>query len=513
MDRNDFFTQLIGILEANGEGNSDISYYTNGDATAEDYRNIIRVAFERTAPGSPERQAFIDLMSEGGFWAETDNLNYWLDADATDEGNLNDLMNAAEERLPRIGDGTDPVTGEFADDDTIMPEGADGELGGILSGGQTMRITREGQPDIVVQVYEWPTGSGQYTYFQFDSLDQAKAVLGDAFNIDGTHDETWLRTNANNGGSASEVIGMEGTFEKMMDDIIYESARAAGISDPTILGQYLQDEEIQKIIGDAAIGDWTEAQTTAAIRQTSFYTEVLYPGIDNYYGRTSNPEAAYALYTQNVTANLYQLGVEADPDGSYKSTIGDLLDSGVSDTALATFTPNYVRATSNDDYRNEMNRWLSAANMPTIDDFDSFFELLAGNAPAEINEVVEMATISYVADNVGLQFTDEIFREVAAETDYSEGALQQIFTDVDRALFALGESGLNNYGLSSADILRAKAGYAMEGKTPAETSALINKVITEQGLSDDPTAKFFTDYNNEGAPIKAGLRASVDEGA
>jgi len=315
------------------------------------------------------------------------------------------------------------------------------------------------------------------------------------------------------GGDSNEILGVSGSFNGMINDLVDEVSANAGIDDPTRLGLALQNEGIQIVMAKAAEGEWSDARVKAALRNEPYYKDILYPGIDNFYGRTDNPEAAYAMYQQNVTANLEKLGVDRDADGSYDSTISDMLDSGVSDTKFAQFTPNFLRAQGNDGYRADINKWLAAAGQAPLSDFDSFFDLLSGNSPQEINEVVELAGLSYVASQQGLGLGDDLIRQIAERTDMSDQQVGEAFTQSDRDLLALGAEGLRTAGISMNDSVATRSGFTTGNRSLGEMQNLIRKVKTEQGIKDDPTATLFTDFNREGAPIKKGLGANIAEGA
>jgi len=135
LTRQQFFDQLIGQLEGDNQ-TSDVSYYVDGKATDADYRGVIAAAFERTKAGSAERQAFVDLMDDNGFWADTDDLDYWLNVGSEDMGAINDLKNVAMERLEHIGTPAQEFAQDPADDpDVLGPEGADPDAGieGIMA--------------------------------------------------------------------------------------------------------------------------------------------------------------------------------------------------------------------------------------------------------------------------------------------------------------------------------------------------------------------------------------------
>ena len=485
----DFWQRLVEAGLITG----DASYYSEGRAEAGEYQS----ALEKAREANP--QLFTDIAFEMGL-AEGDKA-YWYE-DRGDE--TQDLFDAIL-KAPQVG-----APGVAADDYTQRELGSPDA---VMSGGRTVRVTRPGRPDVYAQIYEYPKGSGKHVSFQFDDLAQLRKTLGPDAPI-GEVTEDWYKDNANVGGSASsEIVGVEGSWDQFITDVTEAAARDAGISDPTKLSQYLADEEIQTILINSAVGGWSEERQLAELRDTGYYKNVLYPGIENFYSQTSEPENAWKLYRQNVTSNLVAMGVPKDSDGTYNSTLKQLLDGGVNDTSFAEFAPTYIRAASNETYRNNINKWLGAAGMGTLDSFEQFYDVIGGNAEPAVQEIIELASLSFNAENMGMNLTDDLFREVAAKTDMSEAEIQQRFTDLDRSLFALGSSGLGKYGLDTGDIFRAKMGLGSNGRSSQELEQVINKIIIEQGLSDDPSAKFFTNFNQEGAPFKQGLGSGVREGA
>ena len=517
VDREALFTTIIGILEPEGI-TSDISYYVDGKATEVDYKGIISAAFERTAAGSAERAQFVDILDDAGFWASTDDLDYWRDtAKAADLGNINDLKNVAYERLSVIG--TDAQDFVAPQEGLIEPEGKDEAKGleGIMAGGTLTRVkNEEGQEDFYIVSYEYPPGSGHSFYYRFNDLETLKASVGDDFagidmDPDGMNEadlKEWT-----DGGDSNEILGITGSFTGYINDLVNEVSANAGIDDPTRLGKALANEGVQLIMAKAAEGEWSNARVKAALRDNDYYKDVLYPGIENFYGQTDNPEAAFAMYQQNVTANLDKLGIPKDADGSYGSTIKSMLDSGITDTRFAAFAPTFLRTQGNEEYRKNVNKWLEASGQAPLSDFNSFFDLLAGNSPQEIKDVVELAGLSYVASQQGLGLGEDLIQQIAERTDMSDQQVGEAFSASDRDLLALGPEGLRTAGISMNDIVATRSGFTTGARSLGEMQNLIRKVKTEQGIADDPTATIFTDFNREGAPVKRGLAATISEGA
>ena len=515
--RNELFTTLLGILEPDGITSS-ISFYTDQEARDADYKHLLKVAFERTEAGTPERAAFVDALNDSGFWADSDDLEKWKNEfSSTDVGAINDLLNVATERLSVIGTAAqiDPNTGEIGDlpgDDVIKPAGATGEFPGVMAGGTIHRVDNPaGQEDYFIVKY---TYQGNTFYYRMGSAVDVERAIGPNMGggstpIGETIPEGQLGSWVD-GGDSNEIQGVGGTFAGHMDDISREAGIAAGIDDPSLVGAALADPDIALIMAKAATGDWTKLQVKAALRGTDYYKDVLYPGIEHFYGSSQNPEAVYAQYKQNVEASLKSLGIAQDPQGGYASQLTSLLDKGVTDTAFATFAKIYQQAQSSVGFAGSLSKWTERFTGTSIGTFEDYYDVLAGNAPADILEIAEMAGLQFIADNAGFSISDQDIENIAEATNLTQEGAAQLFSNTARRLLALGERGLRKGGLSSTAILEAEAGF---GGSVESTKLLMNKLAQEEGISDDPTASIFTDFNREGAPIKKGLGANIAEGA
>jgi len=408
------------------------------------------------------------------------------------------------------------------DDDVIAPEGAvEGDeagaasIPGVMSGGTIHRVDNpEGQQDFYVIEYEYPPGSGHSFYYRFDSIEALEAAVGP--NLGGGEIAvgevipegdlgTWT-----DAGDANEIVGVEGSFQGFVEDVIADATAAAGGSDPTLVGAALQDPAIALILAQSAEGDWSDERVLAAMRNTDYYKDVIYPGIENFYGQTSNPEAQYAMYKQNVEQTLKRMGVPTDPDGTYKTSLAGLLDAGVSDTALQTFAPAYTQAQTNVGFADALSAWTQRFAGVTIESFEDYFDVLAGNAPAEIQEIAEMAGLQFMAENAGFEISTQQIEALAGQTNLSQDDAGRLFSATAKDLLALGERGLRRGNLTAEQVLDAEAGI---GGNVEQIKLRMQKLAREEGLSDHPTASIFTDFNREGAPIKKGLQSTISEGA
>lgn len=507
---------LFGILEPEGI-TSDIDAYTDGSLGLEDYQNLAKVLLERTEAGSPEREAAVAALYDSGLITSADSPQaraYWTNGTLESLGE--DVTNLGNSMYTVIT-GVDAETGEAAPlpgDDVVGPAGKTDEYPGIMDGGTIHRINNPDQEDYFVVAYEYPPGSGHSFYYRFDNRQQLEAAIGPNMGggsvpIGAPMDEAVVRqwTDA---GDSNEVVGASGSFGAFIDDIIWEAGQAAGLADPTILGDALRDPGIQLLLAKAAEGDWTETQTKAAMRNEPYYKDVLYPGIEHLYGASDNPEAQYAILSQNFGAGLKELGIARDPDGTYKSQIAGLLEAGVSDVAFAAFVPAYKKASTSTQYASNLSKWTQQIAGVSVESFEDWFDVIAGNAPAEIQEIAELATLSTVANQQGLGISDQAIQNIGDDLDLSEGQARSIFSQTGRNLLALGASGLRRGGLTVDDIVQAEAGI---GGNAEKLKSRVRKFAVEEGLADDMDTKYFTDYNQYGAPVKAGLKSTAIEGA
>lgn len=409
------------------------------------------------------------------------------------------------------GSGGDVIPG----DDVIQPQGAGGGFPGVMAGGTLHRIFNPaGQVDYYVISYEYPPGSGHSFFYRFNDVATLEQTIGP--NLGGgkipmgpSMQESDLLA-WTDGGDSNEIMGVQGSFGGYLDDMIRDLSVAGGLGDPARIGGMMRDPGMMLILAKATEGNWTQLQTKAAMRKEDYYKDVMYPGIENFYGQSDNPEALYAVYKQNVEAVSKSLGLPRDGDGSYDQTIRQLLDAGVSDQAYANFAPTYKKAQANIQYAGALSKWTELYAGQPISTFEDYFDVLAGNAPERINEIAEVAGLQFMADNAGFNITDTQLRTIGEAVNLTEEQAGQVFSNTARSLLSLGARGLRRGGLDANQILEAEAGF---GGNIEAVKARMRKLAVEEGLVDDPQASIFTDFNREGAPIKSSLVSSVSEGA
>ena len=499
----DFWTSILAELEAGTGEKSDASYYSEGRAGEGEYANIITTMFQRTAPGSLERTRIVNMLDDVGFWATTDKLSWWVDADIETIGpDLKNLQDAAEKRLPGLQGDVDVVAG--------ATPGQGDKSGfaapvGLRPGGDLVRIDGDG-------VQQWGIRyvvDGIEHIYTFDSEEAMKAALGQnaaaemgltvlpaATVNDG---DTWIL------GDAAGHVGQDQPYQAYWADIMQEAGLEAGIRNPGMLGKYLADPDVQRIIAEAAAGNWSDEREMAELRSTEFYLEVLYPGIEKILeSGLPNPEAQYNQYMTTVDGSLEALGYQRDADGTYRSHIGSMLEAGVKADKFVGFTPTFIKAQNNAEFGTTLSAWTQK-DLGVALTFDNWFDVMEGNTSPEIDEVVQKANIAYRAQQGQLGLSDDVINRIAAATDLNEAQISQAFTSGEQALFALGDRGLAISGLSIDDLISAPLDIAgVSGLSPQEVRSMTRKVATELGVRDDPKATLFQSFSKRGVPITPG---------
>ena len=507
----DFWTQVLTILEG-GNLTSDPSYYLpeqGGGAQSGEWGNIITVLFERTAAGSEERAQIVDLLAQAGFWDSSDDLDFWKNQEVNEQ-DINDLEGAAEERMPGLFDSSGNSVRASAD---AAP--GTGDPSGIMGGGQLTKITgRDGGEDLWAIVFNV---NGVKHVYTFNSYDDVIAAYGDPTNAPGgigvmSWDEiTDPNANAWLLGEADAFIGQTGSYNAWWDQTMYEAGLEAGVRNPGLLGDYLSQPEIQQILAMGAAGEWSQERIQAEIRRTDYYQNTLYPGISKFLDQgIPNPEGAYWNYMTNVTEALSALGYETDEFGTYRNQIGEMLEAGITVEEFNTFAPAFIRAEQSPEFAAALSPWVQR-DLGIELDFDNWFDVLAGSSSAELDLVVEKATLQFVADNVGSNLDSDLISRLADLTDFSEQQMAVAFTNAEQALLSVGDPYLARYGLSQEALVNAAFGLESGNMSAGEITKQAQKAAQELGLQDDTKQGFFLGFDRFGRPTRQGLQATAPE--
>ena len=385
-----------------------------------------------------------------------------------------------------------------------------GSKGPLMSGGQLTRIDRAGQNPLWAMTY---TINGIEHVYTFASEADMKATLGNNAWSSGKYGNKVLAEDSVNDGDTwligdADAVTGSGNYQSHFEDMVQEEALKAGSRDPTLAGRYARDPEIQRLIAIGAAAGWTPQQLKAEIRQTSFYTEELYPGIKAFYGQTSDPETAWVNYYSDVEGALEDLGYERDSNGSYAKIVGDMLDRGIDEEDFTNFAPVFVRAESDAEFASALGYWTQN-NLGKALNFDDLLSVYEGTATPDIAAVVEKGILQYRADQIitGSALTPEQITRIANQTDLSESQIIGSFTSAEQALLAVGNKGLAKYGLTQEALVNAAFDLESSQGTAEAVRRLARKTAIELGVLDDPKAQFFVGYNPQGAPKRQGMQA------
>lgn len=407
------------------------------------------------------------------------------------------------------GSTVDPTTGDV----TQPGETPVIKNDGVYAGGETIRVHTDAG-DRIYQIYEYPPGSGKYISYAFNDPQQAAKVLGNNYDVR-TISQSQYNNTVYAEASAEEITGKSGSYQTYLTSILTEEAKKYGASDPTAVGRLLNDPEMKQIMVQAQIGNWSADQILAAQRQTHYWKDVLYPGIENLYNKgIQSPEQAYVDYQRSVESSLKELGYTPGPDGTYKDQIKKMLDKNIDADVFASQVPTFVRAVQNQQYATQLQQWAAKEGV-TMNGFDDWYGLLAGQAEPKLNKIAEEASLAWAAQNQGTQgITDQQIKDLAARSQLDLSQQQQAFADFNQQILALGDAGLKKYGLNRDEVLSVAAGIApASGRSVEEVRALVAKTAQEQGLADEKKIQFYQAYTPAGTPNTPGLATIRPEGA
>lgn len=389
---------------------------------------------------------------------------------------------------------------------------ATGEAAGVLAGGQTITVKAGDGTTRYYQVYEFPPGSKQFVSYQFNSKAQADAALGAGFTAT-ARTESWFNQNVLAESQAEEIVGLPGSFGGLMDEIMNDAARQAGIRDPGLVGRIASNPEMQHIMAQALEGDWTPEQVLAEQRRTNFWNDVLYPGIKNFYGRTTEPEKAWANYTGNIAPTLTMLGYKKDADGTYNSQVKKMLDLGIDQDVWMENVPVFAQAAQNKGFFEVMKARAQRELGKTIT-FGDWFGVVKGEAAPDLARVAEGAVVAYQAQQSDFGLGENMLQRLIAERDLGEAEARNLFGEVNQAVLALGDVGLKRGGLTRDDIVSAAASInPASGMSVDEVKLRIAKIAQENDLFDEEKISFYVGFTPGGTPVRPGLQPLSPEGA
>ena len=476
----------VGLIEG------DPTYYSSGKATPDEFKHAIQTAMDNL-------QYATDPTAKAEFWkrlvdagAIKGDPTYYSEGKASAD-EIAHAVNVASSFYSKTGGAGD-----------APGSGAVGTPGGVLAGGQTISVKAPNGETRYYQVYEFPPGSGQWVAYQYNNREQVEAALGKDFSVTARSD-TWFKQNVLAEAAAEEIIGLKGSFQNLTDEIMRDAAMQAGLRDPSIIGRIANDPEMQRIMALATIGNWTPEQVLAEQRNTNFWKNELYPGIERFYGKTASPEQAWANYVSNVTPALRQLGYTPDANGSFDAQIKQMLDAGIDDQAFLSQAPVFAQAQQNLQFAQVLNQWAQRDLGREIG-FNDWFDLLAGQSIPELEQLAERASLAYMAQEASAGISEEQVVRLAERTDLSQQEAARLFSDFNQAVLALGESGLRRGGLTRDEVLSAAAGINPDsGRSIEEVRLAVAKLAREEDLFDEEKIQFYLGFGSQGTPQRPGI--------
>ena len=223
-------TAYQDILLAVGDQNSDPNFYAQGGAaTAADYQNLVNVVFERTQPGSPERQAAITGLSNVGFFAPTDNLDFWVNATPEQvAGETAGLATAVSRLSPTTPSPFTPAPEPPPGTRRVgPPEGSSV----IPDDTRLVRITDPAGSDLDELFVLIGSAFGIELAFEIgdqDRLDHLFGGVGSFANVETVNQAQFDNSGAITVGDVDEVLGSTGSIQAQLE----RDMRAAGQENP-----------------------------------------------------------------------------------------------------------------------------------------------------------------------------------------------------------------------------------------------------------------------------------------
>ena len=413
------------------------------------------------------------------------------------------------------GPGYEGVDGPPAQ--TLSEDRTSGDVGtpdGALGGYQVVRISGDGAEDSYGLLYDWPSIGGGVSdrkfLYRFDSYQQAVQTLGEDFDYWSTISEGEIIESFQEGdglyinaGSATEVIGQGGSWKQLVNNMLAQGLQGIGATDPTILGGLYQQSEVMDLIAQYVVGDLTPQWLVGEIRKTDYYTQVVYPGIDEFYGRSANPEQEWNTYYGNIEDVLRAYGFQPDPKRGFRDMVGELLGQGVDDSEVIGFQETWFRTRDAAPYLPILNEWLAEDGLPGLT-LDTLFDTFAQTMPDELRSIAEKANIQYAVEQQGFSLSRTQISEFASRAALDAQGYERVANQVGSQLAALGPAGLDQTGYGVDHLLSAAAGLEHGGVGAGDVRRRVQSVARSIAGDDDPVdigdpRRVFGAYNVAGA--------------
>lgn len=501
---NDFLTLLEG-----GKRTSDPKYYVDGKAQEGEWANIIAKVFERTAPGSAEREQLVQLLDDAGFWADTDDRDYWVGVDANDPAFAADiatLEQAGEERLPNLfggpgkTPGVDPTGGVGPDPETQLK---------ILSS-PTLKYYKDPNTGKWYASYKLPN-SDRFVFFDV-SEDQLQSMFGGR---PPTPESRTFRSLTGDSkftysGNIAEMAG-EGKFE---DEVAHTIA--LGMEDGKLPEWASADPEILDLIyiaqAEQKSNDWLidKIATTNSFKLRFPHIETLKSRGNLTYG-----EAVTGFLEYESTLRTAVQGTGMSTDLVTPEVVGGLLEKGYSVEAAVKGVTVMDRAQKYAPALEAFNSVLVAAGFDPITDVQGMFDFMAGEAPTEVYDLWEASSVSEAAVAAGLgdvySADDAIAFALQSQGNVSLADATGAFQSAAQLLLRMrSEIDYGIFGLDTDELIDLSLGMApRSGRSAADIQENMNRAVLSAHTSLQKQANPFVGFTASGTPQRSsfgGLR-------
>ncbi len=482
------FADILDAVEGGNRTSDPAFYEPGGDATKADFQNLVDVVFERTEPGSPERQAAIAGLSDVGFFSPTDNLDFWINATPEQvTGEAAGLATALDRLVPEDQGGTQLPIPEPAPPGTerIGPPDASSV---IPQDARLVRITDPAGTDLDEIFFLIGGAFGVDLAFEIGGRDRLDELFGGPDSFDSVTTLTQANFDASGAitvGSVDEVLGATGSIQAQME----RDLRAAGLENPP---QWLaQDQEAMTrwLTGVneqfSAERLWVTVSDTAAFKKR-------FNGLDTIFDQTGSNQfvTAIAEFTRRETQIRgfinTQRGPGADTSIDYVSS---LIASGWAPAEVEELLILERQLRDSPEALDNMNQILAFQELPELsaDDFISFLQdgqrlaLDPDFVPSDlfegINDALRFQALLEEGIRIDLEFAAElgegVSEEILSPTQFSDRA-RLAAIEIARNTTELERQTL---GINREDIVAAFFGEeSPSGKSTSEVSELLERL-------------------------------------
>lgn len=500
-----FWNDFLDLMEPGGR-TSDVSYYLDKKATAEDYKNAIKVIFDRTTPGSEERKQVVQLLDDAGFWAPTDDLNYWVNADASDTGNIADLQKAGAERLPNLFNGPGGTPGKNLSGGNTSTDTADPSTALKILSSPSQKLFRDPNTGKFYMTYDLPN-SGRKVLFEI-SDDQMTALYGDVPppSTNRTFRSLTGDQNITFSGNIAEMAG-EGSFESEV-----ERVTVIGLDEGRLPSWAEDTPEIRDLIYIAQAEQKSTEWLLDKISTTAAF-QARFPNINKLKneGNLSIGEAVTGFLEMEAGIRSAIKTYGGTVDVVTPQVVGDLIDKGYSletaQSGLATLDRMQKFAPAFDAF----NAVLVSQGQAPVSSVQEYFDFMSGNAPQEAYDLWEASSVSEAANAAGLgavfSANDAMKYALYTQGNTTLADATGAFQSASQLLLRLrNEVEVEKFGLTTEELIDLSLGQPLAtGRSAAEVQDNINRAVLSAQKSLQSKAQPYTGYTTEGTPQRASL--------